>query len=251
MDIQGAFYDNLRMKENGAQWLTDDALEQLRQLYYAKTSATPEGDLTNIPNARNEWNTFIDNNKDYQDKKTYYQSLKDKKQNKYKVKEEFRRVGIKKTKRKYKRKTKRENINEEINKYEETNKYWTIESIKKHPNYLYIFSENNEDKNKKIPGGNQAIIRGQKNAYGIRTGYKPGYNGGFRDNKLLINKKMIKSDINKLKRISKKYKKIIYSSDGFGTGIFNLPEVAPLTYKYLYNELKKIGIKPTRSIIPI
>ena len=62
---------------------------------------------------------------------------------------------------------------------------------------------------------------------------------------------MIKDDLKTLKRISKKYKKIVYSSQGFGTGIFNLPEVAPLTYKYLYDQLWNIGIRPSKAIKPI
>ena len=62
---------------------------------------------------------------------------------------------------------------------------------------------------------------------------------------------MIKGDLKSLKRKSKKYKKILYSSQGFGTGIFNLPDIAPLTYKYLYDQLWKIGIRPSKGVKPI
>ena len=152
-----------------------------------------------------------------------------------------------KRKRNTKRKTKRK-IN---NKYKETNVFWTIQYVKNKPNILFLFSDNDKDKNTNIPGGNQAVIRGLKNAFGIRTGYSGGYSGGFRDDKLEYNKKIIKDDLKTLKRISKKYKKIVYSSQGFGTGIFNLPDVAPLTYKYLYDQLWKIGIRPSKGVKPI
>ena len=136
------------------------------------------------------------------------------------------------------------------NNFEETDSFWTIESLSSQPRILFLFSDNDRDKNTNIEGGNQAVIRGQDNAFGIRTGYSGGLDGGFRDDKLSINKKMIDNDLTALKRISKKYKKIKYSSQGFGTGIFNLPDVAPLTYKYLYDKLWKIGIRPSKSIRP-
>jgi len=153
--------------------------------------------------------------------------------------------------RKTRRKNKKRSLR--INKktlFEETDSFWTIESVNSHPNVLFLFSDNDRDKNTNLEGGNQAVIRGQNNAFGIRTGYSGGLDGGFRDDKLSINKKMINNDLSALKRISKKYKKIKYSSQGFGTGIFNLPEVAPLTYKYLYDKLWKIGIRPSKSIRP-
>jgi hypothetical protein len=152
--------------------------------------------------------------------------------------------------RKYhtKRKTKRRKTKN--NRYKETDKFWTIDSVNDNPKTLFLFSDNDRDKNTNIPGGNQAVIRGLKNAFGIRTGYSGGYSGGFRDDKLSLNKKMINSDLSALKRISKKYKKIVYSSQGFGTGIFNLPEVAPLTYKYLYDKLWKMGIRSSKSVKP-
>ena len=152
----------------------------------------------------------------------------------------------KNTRIKKRRKTRRK-IN---NKYKETNEFWSIQSVKNKPNILFLFSDNDKDKNTNIPGGNQAVIRGLNNAFGIRTGYSGGYSGGFRDDKLEYNKKMIMDDLKSLKRISKKYKKIVYSSQGFGTGIFNLPDISPLTYKYLYDQLWKIGIRPSKGVKP-
>ena len=134
--------------------------------------------------------------------------------------------------------------------YEETDDYWSIESVKSQPHILYLFSDNDKDKNTSIPGGSQAVIRGEKNAYGIRTGYSGGFQGGYRDDMLSLNKKMINSDLSSLKKISKKYKKVKYSSQGFGTGIFNLPDIAPLTYKYLYDKLWGIGIQPSKAVKP-
>jgi len=67
---------------------------------------------------------------------------------------------------------------------------------------------------------------------------------------LSLNKKMINSDLSSLKKISKKYKEVKYSSQGLGTGIFNLHVVAPLTYKYLYDKLWEMGIQPSKSVKP-
>ena len=95
------------------------------------------------------------------------------------------------------------------NNFEETDSFWTIESVNSHPNVLFLFSDNDKDKNTNKPGGNQAVIRGRKNAFGIRTGYSPGFEGGYRDGRLSMNKKMIHSDlirlkskVNKINRIS-------------------------------------------------
>ena len=155
-----------------------------------------------------------------------------------------------KTRRKKNKNKKRSLRINNKNNFEETDSFWTIESLSSQPRILFLFSDNDRDKNTNIPGGNQAVIRGQINAFGIRTGYSGGFEGGYRDDKLSINKKMINNDLLRLKKISSKYKKIKYSSQGFGTGIFNLPDVAPLTYKYLYDKLWKIGIRPSKSIRP-
>ena len=148
------------------------------------------------------------------------------------------------------KKTRKTRNTQKTNLYQETDDYWSIESVKSQPHILYLFSDNDKDKNTSIPGGNQAVIRGEKNAYGIRTGYSGGFQGGYRDDMLSLNKKMINSDLSSLKKISKKYKKVKYSSQGFGTGIFNLPDIAPLTYKYLYDKLWGIGIQPSKAVKP-
>ena len=71
--------------------------------------------------------------------------------------------------------------------------WWTKNLAKKHPQYLFVFGENNADKDTdKIQFSTQAIIREFPNAVGVRTCYEPG--AGYTDKTLEENKQNIRAD---------------------------------------------------------
>ena len=121
--------------------------------------------------------------------------------------------------------------------------YYTKDWAKKHPKYLIVFGENDQEKNSgKKQYNTQAIVREFPNAIGLRTCYRPGE--GFRDDRLNENKKMIDADIKEIldRWGTGDYTQIIIPADGLGTGVAQLPQKAKRTYKYLQKALSKHGL---------
>ncbi|ADO18632.1 hypothetical protein [Acanthamoeba castellanii mimivirus] len=50
----------------------------------------------------------------------------------------------------------------------------------------------------------------------------------------------INQAINQLIDVSQKYRLIVLPEDGFGTGLAQLPQKAPLTYKYLVEQINNL-----------
>jgi len=115
------------------------------------------------------------------------------------------------------------------------NGYWKVEDVIKNPNCLFVYGDNDVHQGK----GGQAIIRGLPNTLGIPTKKYPSYHPSsyYTDNELELNKQKIRIAIKKLMIESQKYDYIIFSKDGLGTGLSDLPKRAPLTYKFLVDEI--------------
>jgi hypothetical protein len=120
--------------------------------------------------------------------------------------------------------------------------YWTVQYVRKHSNYLFIFGDNDIRKGKK----GQAIIRGEPNSIGVPTkkisNYAP--TSYYYDYEFDLNVQKIDEAIEKIKLVLKngKYCGIILPEDGLGTGLANLKENAPKTLAYLNSELDKLKI---------
>lgn len=119
-------------------------------------------------------------------------------------------------------------------------RYWNIEDTKKYKDYLFIYGDNDM----RIGKGGQAIIRGTPNSYGLRTKKKPDNNPSsfYTDNEYNNNIQKIDEDIDTILRLvkDKKYKGIIISKDGLGTGLSNLQQKAPKTLKYIEFKISTI-----------
>ena len=119
--------------------------------------------------------------------------------------------------------------------------YWTISDVKTAPDYLFIFGDNDIKKGKK----GQAIIRDEKNTFGIPTKKKPNYelSSYYYDEEYEINILKINFAFSKLDTIikSKKYKGIILPEDGIGSGLAKLKENAPKTLEYINNKIKLLN----------
>lgn len=115
------------------------------------------------------------------------------------------------------------------------NGIWTINDIKVSENKIFIFGDNDM----RIGKGGQAIIRDLYNTIGIRTKKEPNnYSRSFyTDIEYDKNILKIKADIdNIVKKYSDGYT-IVFSNGGYGTGLARLNEKAPLTFKYLNEQL--------------
>lgn len=118
--------------------------------------------------------------------------------------------------------------------------YWNKEDVIKYKNAIFIFGDNNIG----MGAGGQAIIRGYPNAFGIPTKKYPNNNPGsfYSDHEFAINKQNIDKAIEKIKGVclTGKYTTLFLPADGLGTGLAKLPTVAPITYKYLCEQVKKL-----------
>ena len=118
-----------------------------------------------------------------------------------------------------------------------TDDMYSVELVKSNPTFLYVFGDNAQRYGK----GGQACIRGLKNTFGVATKFSPGMmkEDFFSD----ANKKhlpIIYDDLFKLHQIliDNKYDKIVFPRNGLGTGLSDLPNKAPLMWRYLVHVLQ-------------
>ena len=144
--------------------------------------------------------------------------------------------------------------------------WWTVKDTVAHKETLFVFSDNWLNRGTQNPGAAQAVIRGQSNAFGFSTGTAGNTPGRYRDkdwNKKQSSghtiKEMIDIDIARLRKVMQtkqytglytgaptiKIKRIVFSQDGYGTGVFKLQTLEPGTYNYIYREMAKLKIFPT------
>jgi hypothetical protein len=115
---------------------------------------------------------------------------------------------------------------------------YTPELLRANADKLFIFGDNNTRTGK----GGQAIIRDEPNAIGISTKLLPKNTpeAFMSDDDLANNKKVIDSDIKKVKeRAAKEGKTIVLPKGGFGTGLAALATKAPQTFAYLNQRLQE------------
>lgn len=113
---------------------------------------------------------------------------------------------------------------------------WDINLVRNNPNKIFVFGDN--DKRNGI--GGQAVIRNLSNSIGIRTKKEPLNNNEsfYTDVDFDENCKKIIEDLIKIKIKSIEGNTIVFSKNGYGTGLASLKEKAPNTFNYLCDLLK-------------
>lgn len=121
-------------------------------------------------------------------------------------------------------------------KIEIYSKNWTVDYVRNNPDKIFIFGDNNARMGK----GGQAVIRDLENSVGLRTKKGPSRKpaGYFTDNEYEQNIKNINEDILLIKSLAMQGKTIVFSKNGYGTGLALLEEKAPKTFEYLCESLK-------------
>jgi len=118
--------------------------------------------------------------------------------------------------------------------------FWDINYVKNNKDCLFIFGDNDIKKGMK----GQAIIRNEKNAYGIPTKKIPSFanNAYYTDDEYENNINNINNAIYIIikKFMNKKYTTLVLSKDGLGTGLSKLPIKAPKTYEYLTTKINSL-----------
>lgn len=120
------------------------------------------------------------------------------------------------------------------------NKFWNINDVKKNPDTLFVYGDNDVSSGK----GGQAIIRYEKNTIGIPTKKFPNNNTSsfYTDKEIDENRKKIKNAIENIKQkiLNNEYAQLALPANGFGTGLAKLNVKAPLTFSYLQSLLKSL-----------
>lgn len=112
----------------------------------------------------------------------------------------------------------------------------TEEDCQRNPSWLFLFGDNYMRKGR----GGQAIIRGQKNAHGIRTKFlpdttRPSY---FNDDEFLANCKMIDADLlHAFEHLAQGGTVVI---PRMGIGLAKMDILAPLTFAYFTARLDSL-----------
>lgn len=117
-----------------------------------------------------------------------------------------------------------------------TSDMYTKELLRAHPDKIFIFGDNM----KSIGKGGQAIIRDERNAYGIATKHSPSTNSNayFSDDDLFNQKVMFmlnrQLDILDNKALSTV---LVFPAGGLGTGLSAMPVQCPKLFAWLGYQL--------------
>lgn len=116
--------------------------------------------------------------------------------------------------------------------------FWDVDDVRNYPNSLFVYGDNNAQLGK----GGQAIIRDEINTIGIPTKKYPSFHSSsyYNDAEYNDNTNRISTAVNKIIDVSKQYKYVVLPEKGFGVGLADLPNKAPLTYKFLLKELVRL-----------
>lgn len=127
------------------------------------------------------------------------------------------------------------------------NGYWSEQDVKNHPDWLFIYGDNDQHSGK----GGQAVIRNMPNAMGIPTKKNPStaLNSYYSDTEIDDNRRKISQAISNIQDAMSKYSTLVLPKDGIGTGLSQLNSRAPLTFGYLQYRIKDLAdsIQPGSS----
>lgn len=104
--------------------------------------------------------------------------------------------------------------------------------LQNNPDVLYLFGDNNA---REGFGGQAAEMRGEPNACGVRTKWRPDMlpNSFLSDEIFERARNMIDADLDRAVSWLRQGRIVVVPSDGLGTGLSELPKRAPRIAKYL------------------
>jgi len=120
----------------------------------------------------------------------------------------------------------------------------TRQIVKNNHDKIFLFGDNLQ---RKGYGGQAKAMRGEPNAVGIPTKKKPTMDESsfFTDKEITNNVREIDNALLKIWQIKPdfdfEYDTIVIPSDGIGTGLAELPQRAPETYKHLLKRLLELS----------
>src|SRR6478735_10067820 len=110
--------------------------------------------------------------------------------------------------------------------------YYTRKLVEENPQNLWVFGENEAQQGTDRIGSGQACIRGLENTFGFCT--KKSVVGFWSDKNYSQNINKIEEDIRNLSKKAKDtYEAIVFPANGLGTGLSQLPLMAPRSFLYL------------------
>lgn len=114
-------------------------------------------------------------------------------------------------------------------------KRYTTDFVQSNQDCLFVFGDNLTGKGI----GGQAVIRHFKNAIGVPTKKYPSNfsSSFFNDDEYDNNIEHIKNAVDLIPTTG--YRAIYFPEDGLGTGLAQLPEKAPKTYRFLVNYINQ------------
>lgn len=112
---------------------------------------------------------------------------------------------------------------------------YSIDECLNNPHKLYVFGENEMQKNTKVMGTGQAIIRACPNSFGFCT--LNAIHKYWNDTEFKTNTMRIEMDISSLHERAKKFKSIVFPKYGLGTGRAYMISSCPKTFFYMCNRL--------------
>lgn len=118
-------------------------------------------------------------------------------------------------------------------------KYITRQNLRENPDIYYVFGDNVK---RSGFGGQAKEMRGESNAIGIVTKWKPSNHPSsfFCDTDYARIISILDEDLEKVFNHLKSGKNVVWPLDGIGTGLSKLPQEAPRVWGYLENVRKSI-----------
>lgn len=108
------------------------------------------------------------------------------------------------------------------------------EDLRRNPQVLYVFGDNVQ---RVGLGGQARAMRGERNAVGVVTKYSPSDYFGEDPAEVMTQNRMIDQDMKPLFDKVNRGGIVVWPADGIGTGLADLPRVAPSTFAYLNQKL--------------
>ena len=108
------------------------------------------------------------------------------------------------------------------------------EDLRRNPQVLYVFGDNVE---RVGLGGQAGEMRREVNAVGVATKYSPRVYFGEDPAEVMAQNRIIDQDMKPLFEKVNRGGIVVWPADGIGTGLADLPRVAPSTFAYLNQKL--------------